>query len=218
MKGILFKPDMIKAIVEGRKTVTRRIIKPQPIISQNENGYSFNWQMSPGMVYVCANAPSLSDLMQAMKNKSRYHAGEIIYIKEVWRIINPIGKYLHNPYDFGIEYLSCNHEEQWWTDNGNIMTYPINEKLRSPLFLPEKFARYFTQIVDVRAERLNQLDDAEAIKEGVTVLGRPELNDLSRGKFRYAYVGLWNSINPDYPFSNNPWVWRYEFKLVEKPE
>jgi hypothetical protein len=202
---------MIKAIIEGRKTVTRRIIKPQPIISQNENGYSFNWQMSPSAVYVCANVPDLSDLMQAMKTKSRYHAEEIVYIKEAWRIINPIGKYLHNPYDFGIKYLSINHEVKWWTDNGDIMTYPIDEKLRSPLFMPTLFARYFIQIADARPERLQEITPEDCIREGIPN-GAYAINP------KRSYQILWDSINHKYPFSSNPFVFRYEFKLMEKPE
>jgi hypothetical protein len=173
--------------------------------------------------------------------KPRYQVRETIYIKEAWRIINPIGKYLHNPYDFGIEYLSVNHEVKWWTDNGNIMNYPIDEKLHSPMFLPEKFARTFLDIKDVRAERLKEITPADVTKEGlgwdIETLGIYN-DDVMEQSLIAQYHTLWDLINgkakdqrytlddasnrhyvkttSEYCWDRNPWVWRIEFKKVEK--
>ena len=84
------------------------------------------------------------------------------------------------------------------------MDYPIDEKMRSPMFLPERFARYFIRITDVRAERVQEisLDDIE--REGFPPDYAPSKSDW--------YGRLWDSINPKYPWSSNCWVFAYTFR------
>ena len=173
MKGILFKPDMIKAIVEGRKTVTRRL-----------------------------------------GDKPRYKVGEIVYIKEVWRIINAFAS---SPSDFGIEYLTVTHEVRWWRDNGNIMSYPIDEKLRSPLFMPSIYARYFIQVIDARQENLQDITEPDVDAEGLTferVMGTWKYNGHYYDLKELAYAELWDSINKKFPYASTPGVWRYEIAQI----
>jgi hypothetical protein len=216
MNGILMKPDMHQAIREGRKTVTRRILDKeiQPI------KYLPNYnRVIDGKQYFMFAYPTKYGSDTPILVSPRYHVGESVYIKEAWRIINPIGKYLHNPYDFGIEYLSFNHEVKWWTDNGNIMTYPIDEKLRSPLFLPAKFARDFIKITDVRPERLKNIDEDEAIKEGFrTSPGMTQSGTIGLMAALACFVERWDTINPLNKWGTNPWVFRYEFQPITKPE
>ena len=218
MKGILFKPDMIQAIREGRKTVTRRVIMPQPkkctveiVQSADPLYWQSRWPVDMRALYPTSKPTTmLGDI-----HRPRYRVGEVVYIKEAWRIINPIGKYIHNPYDFGIEYLSVNHEVKWWTDNGNIMNYPIDERKRSPMFLPEKYARAFVQITDVRPERLQEITEDDAIKEGFrTSPGISSGGSVGLMSAMACFREAWNKINPKTPWESNPWVWRIEFKKV----
>jgi len=188
MKGILFKPDMIMAIVEGRKTVTRRVIKPQPIITGQFADYK-----------------NITTLIENLGEYARYQVGEVVYIKEAHRYIQNDG----DPYGFGIQYKS-DSQVKWWTDNGNLMDYPIDEKWRSPLFLKELFARYFIKIADVRAEMVQEITEEDAKEEGVT---RPPNYSLTPHYIEW-YKWLWDKINKDYPFESNPYVFRYNFKLT----
>lgn len=136
MKGILFKPDMIKAIVKGRKTQTRRVIKIGQTVYKADGSLA-----------------------------SRYHTGETVYIKEVW-----IGKW------------------------------------RNPLFMPEWAARYFIKITDVRVGRLQEITNTDAVAEGIFWAKNNPRDDFSF---------LWDSINPKYPWADNPWVFAYTFEKVE---
>jgi len=205
MKGILFRPELIKAIVDGRKIETRRVIIPQPIETVSElkehsqlKGYWIPYSVDKRMVN---NNPG------SRKNDCgyvpKYQVGEVVYIKEAHRYIQNDG----DPYDFGIQYLDS--QVKWWRDNGNLMDYPIDEKWRSPLFLKEIFARYFIQIAGVKAERVQEITPMDCIKEGIEPLYEPGVNGLI---LRYAI--LWNSINKGYPFESNPYIFRYEFALV----
>ena len=75
MKGILMRPDMIQAIVEGRKTQTRRMIKPQP--KQINDDFDGTWEWKEKGHYY----DDLT-LFTMLQNNSRYHAGETAYVKE----------------------------------------------------------------------------------------------------------------------------------------
>ncbi len=165
MKGILFKPDMIKAIIEGRKTQTRRVIKPQPFLGDKFQNY------------------------EPLVGKPRYQVGEVVYIKEA-----------------GV-----------WDERVRLFAYKANmpdltAKWQSPRFMPAWAARYFIQITDVRAERLQEITEEDAIAEGCP----SALVTLATVPMVEWYKHLWDSINPKYPWSSNPWVWVISFKKVEK--
>ncbi len=163
MKGILFKPEMIKAIREGRQTQTRRL----------NTGFG-----------------------------QRYAVGEVVYIKEAWATEN---KYNHlKPSELP------NNATIFYLDNIKYDPFYIGIK-RSPLFLQERFACDFIRITDVRPERLQDITEEDAVAEGIL----PENHPLDAPP-AMRYASLWDSINPKYPWASNPWVWRYEFKGVEK--
>jgi hypothetical protein len=193
MKGILFKPEMIQAIIEGRKTQTRRVIKPQPIIAQTYKGLTLKDLEYDGF-------------------KPRYQVGEPVYIKEAWATEKQYDhlKPSEIPHTAKIFYVSDGVGE--WPTNLSI------GKLRSPLFLPEPFARYFILIKDVRAERLQEISEWDAQAEGIEAFYRTTPCGYSwEAKERTKrFIELWNSINKDYPWESNPWVFRYEFEYQSK--
>jgi len=208
MKGILFKPDMIKAIVEGRKTQTRRVIKPQPqklgdLYKDPEMCYR-----QEGVVLVWQDGFAIT--------KSRYQPNEIIYIKESANIYN-------DTCEWNIRYLS---------DEANKLIYPPEEWIAKHYAdflipytgrtLPAWAARYFITITDVRAERLQEISRNDAIAEGIIPMGRLMDSETWCASFEdqeptkhpeAAYGRLWNSINkPPYDWKSNPWVWIYYFE------
>jgi len=139
MKGILFKPEDIKAIVERRKTVTRRVIKPQPIAQTlpSPNGTIVR---SLGYFWKSHFINQSEDLIYY----ARYQVGETVYIKEagVWDNKTKFRAYKAN---------MPNTQTKW----------------QSPLFMPEWAARYFIKTKDVRAERLSlPLSPEELALEG----------------------------------------------------
>jgi len=208
MKGILFKPEMIKAIVEGRKTVTRRVIKPQPIICKGV----MRWEKNKGNRFVSINMDDHADLAAQL---APYRIGETVYIKEkIWGI----GEY-------GIYYSDS--KPVMFLESANRLKWRWQRQCLSPIHLPYEAARYFIKIKDVRAERLQEITEEDALKEGITIMAgthqafakNPATNKLELvGQpepytARYHYEALWDSLNKDYPWESNPFVFRYEFEF-----
>ncbi len=128
--------------------------------------------------------------------KPRYKVGETVYIKEAWaKIVSPC------------EYIKYKLDDPVPSGDWG--------KWRSPLLMPSKFARYFITIKDVRAERLQEITEEDAEREGVVPA---QLNKeygclcISQGrKHICTYIDLWDSINENQKWNTNPFVWRYEF-------
>jgi len=203
VKGILMTPDMIQAIVDGRKTVTRRLGGLEEI---NQEPSSWQCHMLPIGVLARQKRTSYADAfyyVQYPNIKPRYHAGETVYIKEAWcPLIPPV----YNLLDPTIPTVY----KQEMDAGGAIL--PKEFKWRSPLFMPEWAARHFITITDVRAERLQGITSADCLAEGISASDKDGIG--IRGiELDYKFGQLWNSINKDYPFESNPWVWVYTFRL-----
>lgn len=139
MKGILFKPEMIRAILDGKKTMTRRIIKPQP-----EHDFRFI-------------APAIVNYKFALKDNMKYiiapyQPGEVIYIKEAYDE-GCMGGYIYK--------LDYTDEELKSAAKGVF-------RWKSPLFMPKKAARFYLQIKNVNIQRLSEISVEDALKEGFT--------------------------------------------------
>jgi len=242
MKGILFKPDMIKAIANGTKTVTRRLItKHSSVIGEGGEWDKLNFYDKYEYKHQIEGKPYIAETWvdSGFPNKegkndyaylhvpynfeedgvifrvySRFEPDQIVYVKEAWATEK---QYDHlKPRD--IPRTAYIH----FVSDG-VGDYPLDIKLgkwRSPLFLREVHARHFLKILSVRPERLQEIDNEPSgfLKEGY----QPFIGGLSAidGKpfvmsLDFAwYESLWDSINPKHPFSSNPWVWRIEFKEV----
>jgi len=201
MNGILFKPDMIKEIVEGRKTQTRRVIKdPRRHFNQYNKGLSIGDIQREIELNLKPNFPS------------RYQVGEVVYIKEAFRVYgwdDEGGQFWLQYKDEVVGQSLCVTDEivcKYWAPNN----YWPEEEWHNPRTMPAWAARYFILITDVRAERLQEITWQDCVKEGITA--PDHAFELLIGN----YQTLWDSINPKHPWASNPWVWRYEFKKVEK--
>ena len=203
MKGILFKPDMIKAIVEGRKTQTRRAIKPQPKVIHSQ--------------YTDSSIETEQLFRNGRKTlKPRYQVGETVYIKEAWQVLDVDTRTLREP----IHHVKIEHRIDGvvrWTHMPATIAYTIPDAWHSPLHLAEITARYFIQITDARAERLQNMTEKDALEEGINIKAVTTQGNLVIDVPSYvnAYAMLWDFINPNYPWESNPWVWPYRFKLNE---
>jgi hypothetical protein len=238
MKGILFKPDMIKAIVEGRKTVTRRIIDKLYPTSNSSGIWDFIGVKDNGFIF-------RDKISATIPLKPRYQVGDVVYIKEVWST--------EKKYDDLKPSDIPKTAHIWFDDDAPHPVRFIPGRWRSPLFMPAWTARYFIKIKDVRPERLQEITEEEARLEGfktipkkiwwqgyraveLTSLGtelmhqqtigdtppdwmiephkmidRPDLEFFDSAKFSFS--NKWDSINKEYPFESNPWVWRIEFEV-----
>ncbi len=196
MKPILFSTPMVQAILAGRKTQTRRVMKAQP-----------TWVLNDGKP-LCPTYP-------------KYLPGDILYVRETWQVVRyapPGSSQLQDLYVFK-------------ADTTDVGEYEIT-KWKPSLFMPKEAARIFLQVTDVRAERLQDITEEDAIAEGVESFlehnGRlyrdysidPEDNE-GHNYFRnqiHSFKSLWDSINKKTsPWEKNDWVWVYTFEKIQKP-
>lgn len=186
MKGILFKPEMIKAIVEGRKTETRRVIKPQP----------------------CHN------MVERFWQKPRYQPGETVYIKEAWALHEWIlPNVLHDDLWIFLNFRDGERRRyrfSEWPEGFDKSHHVRNGRgeWQSPLFFKEIFARDFIKILNLRAERLQEISSPDIYAEGL-----PDIAYVATPIQWYKQV--WNSINKEYPWESNPFVWVYKFERCD---
>lgn len=211
---ILFNTQMVKAIMEGRKTQTRRLIKPQPTSMLTLIPYR-KWG-STSQMHVWT-PPAC--------------AGDVLWVREAWRTETVWqGSYI----GYEIAYKAGGKE----TFAGFPPMLP-NEKgvWRPSIHMPKEAARIFLRVTGVGTERLHDMTDRDAEEEGIGTLYLEDVGfgDKDYGCMKYlegkgGYVGLqveqfahlWDSTikKPDIPRSGweaNPWVWVIRFEKIDKP-
>ncbi len=167
MKGILVTPELIPAIADGIKTVTRRLMNPQPTF----NDGVWDWQTGKKQDLVGLSSNLKAAFCQALVDFARYKVGDVVYIKEGWESDCTCGNPKCNGVIYKLRYAGVIMPDKW----------------RSPLFMPAWAARYFIKMLDVRVElfRLASLTPAELDCEG----GEPALKMLRKldGKWVFCY-------------------------------
>lgn len=212
MKGICFIEPLHGKTVKNIKVQTRRLVVSRTGFFQvcSKNGVVTNiWQTD-------ANEWTGENLIPV---KSRYKVGDVLYLKE--------------PYCIGVNGCDTLPSLIYYKYNDKDMSFLtrtglINDiKWKNKLFMPASVARHFIKITEVRAERLQDISDEDCIKEGI----EEELN-IHDGKqwFTYcngthsfdtpreAYKALINSIDGKDTWDNNPWVWVYDYELIDRKE
>lgn len=229
MKSILLKPHLVDQTFAGNKTQTRRVIKPQP----QEHHWSFLpsykleaklLQCSDGLHLRVQHSIHSNTQVEDNWRKVKYNVGETIYVKE------KLHKGLHGEVLYTDDQFILNDNVE---DHGEtVCKWPWNRKVLSPLFMPEWAARLFLRITNVRVERLQDISEDDAKAEGVEALfdnafGDDFYRNYSEPNGRHylncakdSFETLWDSINgkdESKNWNSNPWVFVYEFKMVEHP-
>lgn len=219
-KPILFNTEMVKAILEGRKTVTRRVQKLPSHVKQSENG--FYTLFAEGS---CYENQSMEEVKQYIKPP--YAAGDYLYVRETWNISNMCAD--GNKVTF-IYRGDKSEEESARTitvsddafDKYDEMMYEWMPEWRPSIHMPKEAARIFLKVTDVRVERLQDIEDFK--KEGLIDICKwcdtpAEFCDCCGG-LEEEFIELWNSTIKKadldkYGWDANPWVWVVEFERVE---
>jgi hypothetical protein len=214
-RPILFSGEMVRAILEGRKTQTRRVIKPQPGIGCKLVEFIKN-QLEPWWIS--------SDLGHAtlFQYKCPYGVpGDRLWVRETWQAQTIDGLWWHEvPKD---QRLLLN----WaWTNPVNPAYDAIPPHWLPSIHMPKIASRITLEIVNVRVERLQDISEDDAYSEGIRHIPK-FVNNINFASWsddvcsynypttKEAFHGLWDSINgKKYPWESNPWVWVVEFKVV----
>lgn len=197
---ILFNTEMVQAILDGRKTVTRRL--PSKRIEEKYLEY----EELVGMV-VPPGSTSLTE-KQFYEQYPPYQPGDILYVRETW---NKCGNWYR-------------YKADWEKDDIADIT-----KWRPSIHMPKEAARIWLKVTDVRVERLQESGKSWCLdieKEGVVTPQAPILyvnDDMYHDALREEFQNLWNSTIKKsdldrYGWEANPWVWVIEFERCEKPE
>jgi len=221
-RPILFTAPMVRALLDGSKTQTRRIIKPQP------SGL-------PKLALHLAKRGWPEWFTDNWRQFCKYgHHGDHLWVRESWRI----GAWNENGGEIAVDYLADNYSRREWLqvpeaddfekywlqccddcdkagieadEEGQYHWEPGQSpcRIRPSIFMPRWASRITLEIINVRVERLQDISKADCIAEGMQ-----GLNDVHAG-WHQSYAALWESINGPGSWDANPWVWVIEFKRVQ---
>lgn len=221
IKPMLFNAEMVRAILEGRKTVTRRAVKFPRGWNPKFTGYI----PDGAVLYGSNNIPAA---------KSPVQVGDVLWVRETWRIQSA-----HRfEADAKIEYKSGGPMEKVKFKcrldyDRFIWNQPVGEgKWKPSIHMPKEVARIFLRVTDVRVERLQDITAEGVLDEGTNVeFPEPKPSYISlaytemrlKPAARQSFASLWDSTikpadRPTYGWEANPWVWIIEFERCEKPE
>ncbi|HCM3125226.1 ASCH domain-containing protein [Klebsiella aerogenes] len=214
-RGMIFNADMVRAILDGRKTQTRRIMKPQPEPCPR-GGHWWPSNVFKTMLHV-------EDEMQNGKGGwgglvgdacPFGDVGDRIWVRETWAEAGASAP--------DLKLYRANYPEHVPSIYENV---PPAEEIRwtPSIHMPRWASRITLEITDVRIERLNAISEEDATAEGVPPAGSllpdyPGTFLTPKGDFataKVAFQHLWESIFGDESWKANPWVWVIEFKRVE---
>ena len=213
MKPILFNTEMVRAILDGRKTQTRRVVKfPEGMTGRLPPGGANYYLYYPGGI-----------------KYPPYHKGDMLWVRETWTSEN--GAFYYRA-DFASDFLDpCETLSGGYP--GDCAYHPGCEgcargpqriRWRPSIHMPKEAARLFLRVTDVRVERLQDISPRDIKKEGIVAEKRGDEFDYEASPEvmdRFAFEEVWDStIKPAdldrYGWDANPWVWVYTFKRCGK--
>ena len=216
-RPILFGDPMVRAILEGRKTVARRVVVPktEPKVTPTEmepwfldgerqldddgrpcwNGYHHDYPSSHGKWFSC--------------NQGK--VGDLLWVREAWR---PCGVQ-----KFGMGKQDISPEQADWYDyRADYVTKDGQAafKWRPSIFMPKAACRLKLRITDVRVERLHKIKATDCIREGIQT-ERDINTPCGEVEAFNKMIALWDGINQKrgYGWDTNPFVWVVEFEKIE---
>ena len=200
-RPIIFSSEMVKAILEDRKTQTRRVLKRQS--TTNEIPY-----LRPDELYIHTSNRGVG---MGLPFKCPYKVGDRLWVRE---------KYQLSSGDFAPtieeELTKKPHPLYYASDNPR---YRDKDKWKSPIFMPRKYSRITLEITDVRVEGVQDISEEDAFAEGCDCRDTGPLQfsgpiivyKTNKAKFK----NLWNSIHKkEHRWEDNPWVWVISFKRL----
>ena len=173
MNPILFNTEMVRATLDDRKTVTRRVVKPQPrnIVADEKKREPLSF---------------LADLEWV---KPPYQPGDILYVRETWAKLETV---------YGVPYYAYKaDDETLYHSSGENF-----EGWHPSIHMPREAARIFLRVTDVRVQKLKDITDADALREGF-----------------YSRASLVTELLKMYPdCTADSWFWVVQFERISREE
>ena len=204
-RPILFSSEMVRAILDGRKTQTRRVINPQSLLDNKTR------------VTACYECP--------------YGApGDSLWVRESCQIYGHWVKNGHTKSGAQRWKFSIHASKQVLYVGGFVKSPSDKTQLgfykRPSIFMPRWASRIPLEVTDVRVERVQEISDGDAKAEGLVGWKSERSDEIHYGITaadvwetdpRSTYTRLWDSINAErgHSWESNPWVWVVSFKMVK---
>lgn len=212
---ILFNTEMVRAILDGRKTCTRRLVK-----TRRKDACGFYVTKKTDGSFVGIYEYDENESMFDNPLEPPYQPGDILYVRETWEHFeccccegDEHGNCYREPQQSALN-KSCGCYMYRATDEiyGDAMWHPS-------IHMPKEAARIWLKVTNVKVERLQDITSEQICKEGVEVEEPYVLNGEEK---RYAFSSLWNSTVKKseldrYGWDANPYVWVISFERCAKP-
>jgi hypothetical protein len=236
---IIFSGPMVQAILDGRKSVTRRVIKPQPPSWITHGRYRCFGATDDLPWELCSDEGASAGFVRCPYGKP----GDRLWVRETWAIAYWEGAEYQVDYGTGIEHdawpvsydgslaeLAQNPPPDWHivyraecATSAEIETF----KWRPSIHMPRWASRITLEVIGIRVERVQDITEPDAIAEGVGYgyqmnAGWPDYGHIEDGICTLtqdtavmSFATLWDSINAKrgYSWDSDPWVWVVEFEL-----
>lgn len=222
-RPILFSGPMVRALLAGTKTQTRRICKPQPIDvvgsrrrrMYRDEDFKKSWQTIPG----CLEGDGFVDCPHGQP-------GDRMWVRENFAFAGLFDTWKPSQFDSVWSKHQKDEGLLWYSADGDQPAGPtIGERMngrgrwRPSIHMPRWVSRITQEITGVRSERLQKISPSDAAAEGLS-FGSSRMDQwhvdgkCSSGDSVHCYAKLWESINGPGSWAANPWVWVIEFKRV----
>lgn len=200
---IPFKAETVRAILEGRKTQTRWVIKPQPEMARR--GKIERWE---------GDQADLLELLNCSGRNCPFgQVGDILWVRETWQT--------SSAYDYLSPRKIQGDVPLWFKADKNAKKNLGDQpgRTRPSIHMPRWASRITLEITGVRVERVQDISEEDARAEGI-VWKREKGDSIDPRTERAAkpiFPALWDAINAErgYGYEVNPWVWVIEFKVVQ---
>jgi len=198
-RPILFSASMVRAILEDRKTVTRREVKKRAALDCLASGFEPAFLALPGNADLCPYGKP----------------GDRLWVRETWYCDHfdvQQGPYLQPADMTDLDEARENGDLVYAADG--LTPYEQDQpKWKPSIHMPRWASRILLEITDVRVERLQDISEDQAQAEGVR--GIPRCRSLyPTDDYRFPFKDLWGSINGASAWDTNPWVWAVSFRRV----
>lgn len=190
-RPIIFNTQMVQAILNGRKTMTRRVCKRQPLSDEAYRKYN------DGTFNICGPDFDSADIECPYGN-----VGDILWVREKIEYFDRGTD--DNGYDGVLRYVADEHEIPWPSRYDSPKVVPS-------IHMPRTAARIILQITDIRVERLQDITRGDCMSEGCPF---PNMADGPDPRLIW-FADLWRSINGPDSWPSNPWVWVIAFKRIQ---
>lgn len=205
---ILFNTEMVRAILDGRKSCTRRIVKPQQFIGllpdKCKNGVPEEFLKKKKLMFKPYCDMTDIELINTAY-KAPYQPGDILYVRETWMDYAGLTMYKADCDIYRLD--SLNFAGFGW---------------KPSIHMPKEAARIWLKVTNVRVERLQEISAESALAEGADKYIHTD-GELDENMTITSFIGIWDSTIKksdldSYGWDASPWVWVIEFERCEKPE